>query len=58
MIKFAMICQDFMIFFWKMNNIFPKSQEKCSKFKEKTQNSRKNPKTQPSGRKLSACGTK
>ena len=40
MIKFAMICQNFKIF-WKKSNIFPKTQEKFSKLKEKTQNSRK-----------------
>ena len=28
-------------FFWKNDNIFPKTQEKFSKLKEKTQNSRK-----------------
>ena len=36
MIKFAMICQNFKIF-WKKSNIFPKTQEKFSKLKEKTQ---------------------
>ena len=40
MIKFAMICQNFKIF-WKKSSIFPKTQEKFSKLKEKTQNSRK-----------------
>ena len=35
-----MICQHFKIF-WKKNNIFPKTQEKFSKLKEKAQNSRK-----------------
>ena len=37
MIKFAMICQNFKIFFGKNDNIFPKTQEKFSKLKEKTQ---------------------
>ena len=45
MIKFAMICQNFKIF-WKKSNIFPKTQEKFSKLKEKAQNSRKKLKTQ------------
>ena len=36
MIKFAMICQNFKIF-WEKSNIFPKTQEKFSKLKEKTQ---------------------
>ena len=62
MIKFAMICQNFKIF-WKKSNIFPKTQEKFSKLKEKTQNSRKklniredlSSPTLPSGVKKKAC---
>ena len=41
MIRFAINLSKFEDFFWKNNNIFPKTQEKFSKLKEKTQNSRK-----------------